>query len=150
MEILDSKTDIGRIREKNEDAVLSITHPKNKNIKLLIVADGMGGKEKGEIAANYVTLYLHRWFIHKDVKLLNDNNKVIELLGEREEPMVFILWGNYARSKKKLIQNDKHLIIESAHPSPLSAYNGFFGSRPFSKTNSFLKNNGIKEINWQL
>lgn len=80
MEILDSKTDIGLVREKNEDATLSVTHPKNKNIKLLIVADGMGGKEKGEVAANYVILYLHKWFINKDIKILNNNDKVIDLL----------------------------------------------------------------------
>lgn len=80
MEILDAKTDIGLIREKNEDATLSINHPKNKNIKLLIVADGMGGKSYGEIAANYVIMYLQKWFINKDIKLLNDNDKVIELL----------------------------------------------------------------------
>ena len=80
MEILDTKTDIGLIREKNEDATLSINHPKNKNIKLLIVADGMGGKSYGEIAANYVIQYLQKWFINKDIKLLNENDKVVELL----------------------------------------------------------------------
>jgi uracil-DNA glycosylase len=63
-------------------------------------------------------------------------------------PIVFILWGGNARSKKKYITSSKHLIIESAHPSPLSAYNGFFGSKPFSKANEFLKNNGITTINW--
>ena len=82
MEILDTKTDIGLIREKNEDNVLAIAHPKNKNIKLLIVADGMGGKEHGDIAANYVIMYLHKWFINKDIKVLNDNDKVIELLNK--------------------------------------------------------------------
>lgn len=75
-------------------------------------------------------------------------DKVIEKLGEREEPMVFILWGSYARSKKDLIKNKNHLILESVHPSPLSANRGFFGSKPFSKTNEFLKNNGMKEIDW--
>lgn len=73
---------------------------------------------------------------------------VIEKLGEREEPMVFILWGNYARSKKELIKNKNHLILESVHPSPLSANRGFFGSKPFSKTNEFLKKNDIHEIKW--
>ena len=73
---------------------------------------------------------------------------IIEKLGEREKPIVFILWGNYARSKKELIKNRKHLVIESAHPSPLSANRGFFGSKPFSKTNKFLKDNNIKEIKW--
>lgn len=73
---------------------------------------------------------------------------VIEKLGEREEPMVFILWGSYARSKKELIKNKNHLILESVHPSPLSANRGFFGSKPFSKTNEFLKKNNIREIKW--
>lgn len=75
-------------------------------------------------------------------------DKMIELLGSREQPMVFILWGNYARSKKELIKNKNHLIIENVHPSPLSASRGFFGSKPFSKTNEFLKKNNIKEIEW--
>ena len=75
---------------------------------------------------------------------------VVKKLNEKEEPVVFILWGNFARSKKELITNPKHLIIESVHPSPFSARNGFFGSRPFSKTNEFLKKNNIKEINWDL
>ena len=63
---------------------------------------------------------------------------------------MFILWGSYARNKKDLITNPKHLIIESAHPSPFSARNGFFGSKPFSKTNRFLKETGQKEINWRI
>ncbi len=75
-------------------------------------------------------------------------DKVIEKLGEREQPMVFILWGSYARSKKELIKNKNHLILESVHPSPLSANRGFFGSRPFSRTNQFLKQNGMSEIHW--
>jgi uracil-DNA glycosylase len=75
-------------------------------------------------------------------------DRVIELLGEREEPMVFILWGSYARSKKELIKNKKHLILESVHPSPLSASRGFFGSKPFSKANAFLKENNISEVHW--
>ena len=75
---------------------------------------------------------------------------VIKILNDKETPVVFILWGRYARSKKKLITNPKHLIIESAHPSPLSAYNGFFGSKPFSKTNKYLESMGIKPINWEI
>ena len=75
-------------------------------------------------------------------------DRLIELLGEREKPMVFILWGNYARSKKELIKNKNHLIIENVHPSPLSASRGFFGSKPFSKTNDFLIKNNIKPIKW--
>lgn len=77
-------------------------------------------------------------------------DNVIKVINEKEEPVVFILWGNFARSKKKFITNPKHLILESAHPSPLSAYNGFFGSKPFSKTNDFLIKNNIKPINWEI
>lgn len=73
---------------------------------------------------------------------------LIKLLNEREKPIVFILWGSYARSKKELITNKNHYIIESVHPSPLSAHRGFFGSKPFSKTNTFLEKNNIKPINW--
>ena len=75
-------------------------------------------------------------------------DEVIKKLNERNEPLVFILWGGNARSKKKYIKNPNHLVIESAHPSPLSAYNGFFGSRPFSRANEFLKSHGQSEIDW--
>lgn len=73
---------------------------------------------------------------------------IISKLNERENPIVFILWGSYARSKKVLITNKRHFIIESAHPSPLSASRGFFGSRPFSRANDFLEKRGIDKINW--
>lgn len=77
-------------------------------------------------------------------------DKAISLLNEREEPVVFILWGSYARAKKELITNSRHKILEAAHPSPLSAYNGFFGCRHFSKCNEFLRSMGKEEINWQI
>lgn len=87
---------------------------------------------------------------HKDLgwQLLTDH--IIKLINLKEEPVVFILWGNFARSKKVFITNPKHLIIESTHPSPFSARNGFFGSKPFSKANNFLKKNNIKEVNFTL
>lgn len=87
---------------------------------------------------------------HKDLgwEILTDY--IIKLLNTKETPVVFILWGSFARSKKVFITNPKHLVIESTHPSPFSAYNGFFGSRPFSRTNNFLKDNGLKEINFKL
>lgn len=74
---------------------------------------------------------------------------IIKKLNERKKPMVFVFWGSYARSKKSLITNTRHLVIESVHPSPLSAYRGFFGSKPFSKTNDFLEKNNIERINWK-
>ena len=73
-------------------------------------------------------------------------DRVISLLGQREKPMVFILWGNYARSKKQLVDQSRHLVIESVHPSPLSASRGFFGGRYFSRTNEFLD----EPIDWKI
>lgn len=87
---------------------------------------------------------------HKDKGWEIFTDKIIELLNKKDEPVVFILWGNFARNKKKLITNKNHYIIESAHPSPFSAYNGFFGSKPFSKTNTFLISKGITPIDWHI
>lgn len=77
-------------------------------------------------------------------------DEVIKIINKKNKPVVFILWGSDARSKKQLITNPIHYIIESPHPSPLSAYRGFFESKPFSKTNNFLIKNGIKPINWEI
>ncbi len=77
-------------------------------------------------------------------------DRAISLLNERKEPIVFILWGGYARAKKALITGKHHLILEAAHPSPLSAWNGFFGCRHFSKCNEFLRNNNMPEIDWEI
>lgn len=87
---------------------------------------------------------------HKNMgwELLTDY--IIKLLNTKKEPVVFILWGNFAKEKAKYITNPNHYIIMSPHPSPFSARNGFFGSKPFSKTNNFLKEKGLKEINWDL
>lgn len=84
----------------------------------------------------------------KGWELFTDN--VIKKINEKETPVVFILWGNYAKAKKDLITNPNHLVLESPHPSPYSASSGFFGSRPFSKTNNYLKAKGIKPIDWNL
>ena len=75
-------------------------------------------------------------------------DKIIELLNKKDSPVVFMLWGANARAKKALISNPKHLILECAHPSPLSAYNGFFGCGHFIKANEFLKSSGVNTINW--
>lgn len=77
-------------------------------------------------------------------------DKVISLLNERTEPLVFILWGKPAQKKKTMITNPNHLVIESPHPSPLSAHRGFFGSKPFSRANEFLIKNNKQPIDWQL
>lgn len=77
-------------------------------------------------------------------------DRVIERLNSRETPVVFILWGRFAQQKQKLITSAHHLIIKSPHPSPLSANKGFFGSKPFSQTNAFLREIGSEEIDWQI
>ena len=83
---------------------------------------------------------------NKGWEIFTDN--IIKLLNEMDKPMVFILWGRNAISKTKYLNNPNHLVLTSVHPSPLSAYNGFFGSRPFSKTNQFLLDKGETPINW--
>ncbi len=87
---------------------------------------------------------------HKGMGWEQFTDRIIQLLNQREQPMVFLLWGGNARAKAGLITNPSHLVLQCAHPSPLSAYNGFFGCRHFSKTNEFLKQHGIEPINWNL
>ena len=87
---------------------------------------------------------------HKFLGWENFTDAIIKSLNDKDTPVVFILWGNFARSKKSLITNPKHYVIESTHPSPFSANYGFFGSKPFSKTNDFLKKNHLKEIDWHV
>ncbi len=87
---------------------------------------------------------------HQNIGWDKLTNLIIEKLNDKESPVVFILWGNFAKSKKELITNPKHLILESSHPSPLSVNRNFFGSKPFSKTNEFLIKNNLKPINWQI
>lgn len=77
-------------------------------------------------------------------------DNIIKKLDESDKPIVFMLWGNFAKSKQALIKNPKHLVLESAHPSPFSARNGFFGNNHFIKANEYLENNGIKPIDWQI
>lgn len=87
---------------------------------------------------------------HQNIGWQIFTDKVIQVLNEKDEPVVFILWGNNAISKTKFITKNHHLILTSVHPSPLSASRGFFCSKPFSKTNQFLIQNGLKEIDWQI
>ena len=87
---------------------------------------------------------------HKGMGWEQFTDRIIQLLIERQQPMVFLLWGGNARSKARLITNPAHLVLQCAHPSPLSAYNGFFGCRHFSKTNEFLVSRGRKPIDWKL
>lgn len=106
---------------------------------------------QGVLLLNTVlTVQAHRANSHRDKGWEIFTDKIISLLNQREKPVAFILWGSPARRKKAMITNPQHFIVESPHPSPLSAYRGFFGSRPFSKVNNFLESVGEEPINWQL
>ena len=87
---------------------------------------------------------------HKNIGWEQFSDEVIKKVNEKTTPVVFILWGSFAKSKAKYITNPIHLVITSPHPSPFSAYSGFFGSKPFSRTNEFLRKNNMKEIDWKI
>ena len=107
--------------------------------------------KQGVLLLNAVlTVQAHRANSHKGKGWENITDTIIKKLNEKNDPVVYILWGANARSKKQFISTPNHLVIESVHPSPLSAYNGFFGSRPFSRTNEFLIRKGSKPIDWQI
>lgn len=107
--------------------------------------------KQGVLLLNTVlTVRAHQANSHKGKGWEELTDAIIKKLNDSNSPIVFILWGANARSKKAFITNPKHLILESVHPSPLSAYNGFFGSKPFSKTNEFLISNNLKPIDWQI
>ena len=97
-----------------------------------------------------LTVRAHRANSHSACGWAWFTDSIIQIISEKKEHVVFILWGGNARSKKPLIDQSKHLILECPHPSPLSAFNGFFGCRHFSKTNAYLEQNGIQPIDWDL
>lgn len=97
-----------------------------------------------------LTVEAHKPMSHSKIGWHEFTNNVIKTLSERKKDLVFLLWGGFAKSKQPLIDDSKHLILTAAHPSPLSAYNGFFGCRHFSKTNTWLKEKGLDTIDWEL
>ncbi len=107
--------------------------------------------EQGVLLLNTVlTVRAHQANSHRGIGWEEFTDAAIRILNEQDRPIVFILWGRPAQMKKAMLNNPKHLILEAPHPSPLSAYRGFFGSRPFSKTNEFLERNGFEPIDWQI
>lgn len=132
---------INIFKELNDD--LGCTVPNNGCLK--------PWAEQGVLLLNTVlTVRAHVANSHRGKGWEQFTDRIIEILNQREKPMAFILWGTPARRKKEMITNPAHFVVESPHPSPLSAYGGFFGSRPFSKVNEFLQNTGQEPINWQL
>ncbi|MBQ8039835.1 MAG: uracil-DNA glycosylase [Lachnospiraceae bacterium] len=107
--------------------------------------------EQGVLLLNTVlTVRAHQANSHRGIGWEEFTDAAIRILNEQDRPIVFILWGRPAQMKKAMLNNPKHLILEAPHPSPLSSYRGFFGSRPFSKANNFLKQHGIEPIDWQI
>lgn len=107
--------------------------------------------EQGMLMLNAVlTVRAHQPNSHKGKGWEKFTDAVIRKVNEKDSPVVFVLWGGYARKKASLIDTSRHVIVESAHPSPLSAHNGFFGSKPFSAINTALRATGKPEIDWQI
>ena len=97
-----------------------------------------------------LTVRAHQANSHRNIGWEEFTDAAIRILNEQDRPIVFILWGRPAQTKKAMLNNPKHWILEAPHPSPLSASRGFFGSRPFSKTNDFLISQGLEPIDWQI
>ena len=113
--------------------------------------DLTGWAKQGVLMLNAVlTVEKDKAASHRNLGWEPMTDYIIKLLNKKDEPVVFILWGNFAKEKAKLITNPKHYIIISPHPSPFSAYSGFFGSKPFSKTNEFLISKKMQPIDWSL
>ncbi|NKF08804.1 uracil-DNA glycosylase [Clostridium gasigenes] len=141
------------IGEKIPPSLLNIYKELNNDLNCYIPNNGYLKKwaDQGVLLLNSVlTVRAHTPNSHKNMGWEIFTDKIISLLNDKPEPIVFILWGNYALKKSFLITNKRHLIITSAHPSPLSASRGFLGSTPFSKTNTFLSSIGVRPIDWQI
>ena len=107
--------------------------------------------KQGVLLLNTVlTVRAHQANSHRGIGWEEFTDAAIRVLNEQERPIVYLLWGKPAQAKKSMLNNPKHLILEAPHPSPLSAYRGFFGCQHFSKTNEFLKENGLEPIDWQI
>lgn len=107
--------------------------------------------KQGVLLLNTVlTVRAHQAFSHRGIGWEEFTDATIRAIEEKEDPVVYILWGTPAQKKRSMIQQKKRLVLTAPHPSPLSAYRGFFGSKPFSKCNAYLRKEGVDEIDWQL
>lgn len=128
---------------KELESDLGIIPPKDGNLEAW-------AKQGVLLLNNQLTVLAGKPMSHKNLGWNEFTDKIIEVLNEEKENLVFILWGSPAQNKAKAVDVKKHHVIKSVHPSPLSSYRGFFGSKPFSKTNEFLKSSGIKPVDWKL
>ena len=134
-------------------SLLNIFKEYSTDLKLPIPKDGnlSAWAERGVLLLNSIlTVESGSPGSHKDFGWEEFTNQIIKALSDKKSNLVFILWGSYAQSKKILIDSSKHFIIATSHPSPLSAHRGFFGSKPFSKTNDYLRKNKNEEIDWRI
>ena len=134
-------------------SLVNIYHELHDDVGCTIPNNGYLVKwaQQGVLMLNTVlTVRAHAANSHRGIGWEEFTDAAIRVLNEQDRPIVFILWGRPAQRKKLMLNNPKHLILESPHPSPLSAKGGFFGSRPFSKTNAFLEKNGLEPIDWQI
>ena len=130
-------------KELRDDIPSLIPHPSS------LIPDLLSWTDQGVLLLNAtLTVAAHRAGSHQNHGWETFTDAVVRALAEQREHLVFILWGSYAQKKGAFIDRSRHCVICSAHPSPLSAYRGFFGSKPFSKANAYLKANGIGEIAW--
>ena len=107
--------------------------------------------DQGVLLLNSVlTVRAHAAFSHANIGWQTFTDHVLQIVDRLDSPVVYMLWGKPAREKKALLGNPKHLILEAPHPSPLSAYRGFFGCRHFSRANDYLQKNGLEPVDWQI
>ena len=120
-------------------------------VKVVILGYLEKWAKQGVLLLNTVlTVRAHQANSHRGIGWEQFTDAAIQVLNEQDRPIVFLLWGRPAQMKKSMLNNPKHLILEAPHPSPLSAYRGFFGCKHFSKTNEFLVANGLEPIDWQI
>lgn len=134
-------------------SLVNIYQELNKDLGCLIPNNGCLEKwaEQGVLLLNTVlTVRAHQAFSHRGIGWEQFTDAAIRILNEQDRPIVYLLWGKPAQSKKSMLNNPKHLILEAPHPSPLSAYRGFFGCKHFSQANDFLERHGVDPIDWQI
>ena len=136
-------------KELADDTEASPEHSNIQTFEHSNIPDLLSWTDQGVLLLNAtLTVAAHRAGSHQGRGWETFTDAVVRALAEQREHLVFILWGSYAQKKGAFIDRNRHCVIRSAHPSPLSAYRGFFGSKPFSKANAYLKANGIGEIAW--